>query len=58
LHLGSQITDEIKLLADQFDLKVEAQIASGSKPENAILTAPDRGDYDLLVMGVLFRPTE
>jgi Kef-type K+ transport system membrane component KefB/nucleotide-binding universal stress UspA family protein len=57
-HLGLQITDEIKLLADQFDLKVEAQIASGSKPENAILTAADRGNYDLLVMGVLFRPTE
>jgi hypothetical protein len=55
-HQGFQITD--KLLADQFDPKVEAQIAFGSKPENAFLTAADRGNYDPLVMGVLLRPTE
>jgi nucleotide-binding universal stress UspA family protein len=32
-------------------------MTTGSKPEHAVLTAVSRGGFDLIIMGVLFRPT-
>ncbi|HKV54314.1 MAG TPA: cation:proton antiporter [Candidatus Binataceae bacterium] len=55
---GMQITGDIKKLADQFGVRVDTQIGSGSRPENAIIAAADNGQFDLLVMGVQYRPSE
>ncbi len=37
---------------------MEARVDSGGKTENAILNAAEKGGFDLLVMGVMFRPSE
>jgi Kef-type K+ transport system membrane component KefB/nucleotide-binding universal stress UspA family protein len=55
---GLQITEEIKLLGNQFGLEIDARVEARGKPENAILAAAERGHFDLLVMGVQFRPAE
>jgi len=55
---GVQITEEIKLLGNQFGLEIDARVEARGKPENAILAAAERGHFDLLVMGVQFRPAE
>ena len=55
---GLQIIQEIKLLAGQFGKGIDAQVEGRGKPENAILAAAERGSFDLLVMGVQFRPAE
>ncbi len=55
---GEKITNDIRILASHFGMQIEEQVASGSRPENAILTAAERGNFDLLVMGVQFRPAE
>jgi Kef-type K+ transport system membrane component KefB/nucleotide-binding universal stress UspA family protein len=52
------ITDEIRAFGQQLEVDVDARATLGSKPENAILLAVDRGDFDLLVMGVQVRPAE
>lgn len=53
-----QILDEIKQLATQFGLKVDAQVAAGNRPENTVLAMAERGHFDLLLIGVMPRPTE
>jgi nucleotide-binding universal stress UspA family protein len=52
------ITEEIRAFGKQLEVDVDARATLGSKPENAILLAADRGDFDLLVMGVQVRPAE
>ncbi len=52
------ITDEIRAFGQQLGINIEARTTSSSKPENAILLAADRGNFDLLVMGVQIRPAE
>jgi Kef-type K+ transport system membrane component KefB/nucleotide-binding universal stress UspA family protein len=52
------ITSEIRAFGQQLGINIEARTTSRSKPENAILLAADRGNFDLLVMGVQIRPTE
>jgi Kef-type K+ transport system membrane component KefB/nucleotide-binding universal stress UspA family protein len=52
------ITDEIRAFGEQLGIAVETLATAGRKPENAILQAADRGNFDLLVMGVQIRPTE
>ena len=52
------ITDEIRAFGQQLGVNVEARATSGSKPEKTILLAADRGNFDLLVMGVQIRPAE
>jgi nucleotide-binding universal stress UspA family protein len=52
------IIKDIRVLADQLELKLETQVAAGARPENAILTTADRGQFDLLVMGVMARPSD
>ena len=55
---STPITNEIRAFGQQLGVNVEARAASGSKPEKAILLAADRGNFDLLVMGVQIRPAE
>ncbi|MBV9498638.1 MAG: cation:proton antiporter [Acidobacteriaceae bacterium] len=53
-----QILDEIQQLAAQFELKVDTQVAAGNRPENTVLAMAERGHFDLLLIGVMPRPTE
>jgi nucleotide-binding universal stress UspA family protein len=55
---GPRITGDIKTMAEEFGLSMMTEIASGSRPENAIIAAAERGQFDLLVMGVQLRPAE
>jgi nucleotide-binding universal stress UspA family protein len=53
-----QIVNDIQQLAEQFDLKVDAQVAEGNRPENAVLALAEQGRFDLLLLGVMPRPSE
>jgi Kef-type K+ transport system membrane component KefB/nucleotide-binding universal stress UspA family protein len=55
---GTPIADELRQLGAQIGVKLEARVESGAKPETSILSAAERGGFDLLVMGVMFRPSE
>ena len=55
---GAPIVDELRQLGQQIGVNLEARIESGGKPESTILTAAEKGGFDLLVMGVMFRPSE
>ena len=60
-HLRDQdlhIVRDIEELAAYFDLMVDAQVATGNRPENAILGLAQRGRFDLLLLGVTPRPSE
>ncbi|HTW88489.1 MAG TPA: cation:proton antiporter, partial [Candidatus Binataceae bacterium] len=50
--------DELKAYAQEFEVSIDTQVATGNRPETAILAAAERGKFDLLVMGVLFRSSE
>jgi nucleotide-binding universal stress UspA family protein len=52
------ITGEIRAFGQQLGISIEARAITSSKPENAILLAADRENFDLIVMGVQIRPTE
>lgn len=52
------IISDIQQVADQFGMKIEAQVAAGTRPENAVLALVERGHFDLLLMGVMPRPSE
>jgi nucleotide-binding universal stress UspA family protein len=51
---GEEFVEEVRELG----VDIETLVGSGRKPEDVILTAAHNGDYDLLVMGVLFRSSE
>ncbi len=55
---GGLITAELRQLGAELGVTVQTQVASGARPERAIIAAAQRGGFDLLVMGVLFRPSE
>lgn len=55
---GVHIIGDIQVLADELGVRLDTLIASGSRPENAILAAAERGQFDLLVLGVQLRPAE
>jgi nucleotide-binding universal stress UspA family protein len=55
---GVHIMGDIQSLAEEIGVRLDTLIASGSRPENAILAAADRGQFDLLVLGVQLRPAE
>ena len=55
---GAPIAEELQQLGDQVGVKLEARVESGGKPEATILTTAEKGGFDLLVMGVMFRPSE
>src|SRR5262249_9824276 len=52
------IVSDIRQLAEHLAIKVDAQVAVGNRPENAVLALAERGRFDLLVMGVTPRPSE
>ncbi|HEY1852308.1 MAG TPA: cation:proton antiporter [Candidatus Binataceae bacterium] len=55
---GAPIVEELRQIAEQVGVKLEARVDSSGKTENAILNAAEKGGFDLLVMGVMFRPSE
>jgi nucleotide-binding universal stress UspA family protein len=55
---GAYIIGDIQTLADELGVRLDTLIASGSRPENAIVAAADRGQFDLLVLGVQLRAAE
>jgi Kef-type K+ transport system membrane component KefB/nucleotide-binding universal stress UspA family protein len=55
---GAPIAEELRQLGEQVGVKLEARIETGGKPESTILTVAEKGGFDLLVMGVTFRPSE
>ncbi|HVC43934.1 MAG TPA: cation:proton antiporter [Candidatus Binataceae bacterium] len=55
---GRLIAQEVARLGAHIDVPVETRVAAGAKPENVILAAVERENFDLLVMGVMFRPSE
>jgi nucleotide-binding universal stress UspA family protein len=50
--------NELRAMAQQLEVKVETRIVAGSKPEKVIVNEARKGDFDLLIMGALLRPTE
>jgi Kef-type K+ transport system membrane component KefB/nucleotide-binding universal stress UspA family protein len=50
--------NELHAMAQQLDVKVETRIVAGGKPEKVIVNEARKGDFDLLIMGALLRPTE
>jgi Kef-type K+ transport system membrane component KefB/nucleotide-binding universal stress UspA family protein len=50
--------DEIKRLGVELGVDVETRIGSGRHAEDVIANAASNGNYDLLVMGVLYRSSE
>jgi Kef-type K+ transport system membrane component KefB len=57
-HEGEEIVEEIRKIGGELDVEIETLVGSGRKPENVILNAAHNGDFDLLVMGVLFRSSD
>lgn len=55
---GEEFVEEVRKLGGELGIDIETLVGSGRKPENVILSAAHNGDYDLLVMGVLFRSSE
>ena len=55
---GEEFVDEIKRLGDELGVAVVTKIGSGRHAENVIVEAASNGNYDLLVMGVLYRSSE
>jgi Kef-type K+ transport system membrane component KefB/nucleotide-binding universal stress UspA family protein len=55
---GEEFVDEIKRLGDELGVSVETKVASGRRAEDVITNAASNGDFDLLVMGVLYRSSE
>jgi len=53
-----EMNDELKAYAEEFEMNIDTLMATGNRPENAILAAAEKGKFDLLIMGVLFRPSE
>ncbi|MGH8011615.1 MAG: cation:proton antiporter [Candidatus Binataceae bacterium] len=52
------IANEIQALGQELGVAIHTHVTSGNRPENAILSMAERGNFDLLVMGVLFRPVD
>ncbi|HLX38149.1 MAG TPA: cation:proton antiporter [Candidatus Binataceae bacterium] len=50
--------DEIKRLGDELGVDVDTRIGTGRHAEDVIVAAASDGNYDLLVMGVLYRSSE
>ncbi len=55
---GEEFVDEIKRLGDELGVSVITKIGSGRRAEDVIVSAASNGDFDLLVMGVLYRSSE
>ncbi len=54
---GGPIAEEIRKLGEPLGVAIKARVETGGRPENVILNAAGRDACDLLVMGVLYRPS-
>ncbi|MGH7917832.1 MAG: cation:proton antiporter, partial [Candidatus Binataceae bacterium] len=52
------IANEVQALGQELGVSINTHVTSGNRPENAILSMAERDNFDLLVMGVLFRPVD
>ncbi len=52
---GQQIVDEIRVLGSELNLAIDGQVGAGRKPESVVLRTVETGEFDLLIMGVLYR---
>jgi len=55
---GEEAVGEIRELAEQLKLNVATRIETGVNAESVILRTLKEGEFDLLVMGALFRSAE
>ncbi|HTT77133.1 MAG TPA: cation:proton antiporter [Candidatus Binataceae bacterium] len=55
---GVPIADEIRELGKELGVEVEPLTAAAAKPETAILSIADKGEYDLIIMGTLCRAAD
>ena len=55
---GVKAETELGNFGEQIGIHLDARVESGGKTENTILSEADRGGFDLLVMGVMLRPSE
>jgi K+:H+ antiporter len=55
---GAPIAEEIRELGKELGVEVEARTSTSAKPEAAILSIADKGNYDLLIMGALCRAAD
>jgi Kef-type K+ transport system membrane component KefB/nucleotide-binding universal stress UspA family protein len=55
---GEEFVDEIKRLGSELGVSVVTKIGVGRRAEEVIVNAASNGDFDLLVMGVLYRSSE
>jgi Kef-type K+ transport system membrane component KefB/nucleotide-binding universal stress UspA family protein len=55
---GEEYVDEIKRLGDELGVSVDTKVASARRAEDVIVNTASNGNYDLLVMGVLYRSSE
>ena len=55
---GEEFVDDLKRLGDELGVQVDPKIGTGRKAESVIVNAASNGNYDLLIMGVLFRSSE
>ena len=58
LNEGVHIISDTQNLAEELGVQLDTLIASGSRRENAIVAAAERGQFDLLVLRVQLRPAE
>jgi len=55
---GRSIVEDMQTFADQLELTLDTEVATSPRPENAILAAAARGNFDLLLLGVMARPAD
>jgi nucleotide-binding universal stress UspA family protein len=55
---GVPIIESTQSLARELGVTLDTLIASGSRPEKAIVASAERGQFDLLILGVQLRPAE
>lgn len=55
---GEEALGEIRELAQQLEMNVSTRIETGINAENVILRTAKEGEFDLLMMGALFRSAE
>jgi len=55
---GEEAVGEIRRLAEQMELRIDTRIETGLSAENVILRTLKEGEFDLLMMGALFRSAE
>ncbi len=56
-HDGAPIAEEMRKLGEPLGVAVDARVATGGRPERIILEAAARNSSDLIVIGVMRRPS-